>query len=393
LTETITEAATVDFSTSDGTATSGSDYISISNTLTFLTGDFSQSITVNIQEDSIGESLENFFVDLSNPSSGVIIADGQGAGTINDNDTNISINNVSVTEGNLAKGKKNGGNPTYRDLVFTVSLSNAVGQPVSVDYTTQDETATTANNDYLSISENVSFNLGETSKTISVTVVGDNDAEMDKLFFVILSNAQGGYLIGAQGSGTIIDDDTGGGGGGGNNGGGRGGGPKKSETESAPIFIDDPIWFFEPIDFNSQEIGLDSNSQHGLQHSHFDGHNNISGGSSQALVLPSAASTSELSLQTETVTEGQPFLTHNTGFSFTTTSLCNRAESDSFNVFIPFSELQRVQLSTSTDLGTSSRSAEQLTRIINNDVEGNILNNLEEGELVGKRDKNDGNSI
>lgn len=79
------QQVTIQFSTSDGSAIGGFDYLANSGTLTFAPGDVSETVTVTVNADSIGESDEDFFVNLSNPL-GLIIADSQGVGTITNDD-------------------------------------------------------------------------------------------------------------------------------------------------------------------------------------------------------------------------------------------------------------------------------------------------------------------
>lgn len=75
----------VQYSTSNGTATAGSDYVATSGTLNFSsTGTLTVSVPVN--GDTVKESNEFFFVNLSNPSANATITDGQGVGIIVDED-------------------------------------------------------------------------------------------------------------------------------------------------------------------------------------------------------------------------------------------------------------------------------------------------------------------
>lgn len=76
---------TVDFSTSAGTALVGSDFVENSGTLTFAPGQTTRTILVQTLDDSVVEQNETFTVNLSNPV-GATITDGQGVGTITDND-------------------------------------------------------------------------------------------------------------------------------------------------------------------------------------------------------------------------------------------------------------------------------------------------------------------
>jgi disulfide oxidoreductase YuzD len=137
---------------------------------------------------------------------------GGSEATVNivDDDTApvISINDVVITEGN--SGTKN--------LTFTVSLSNASDDFLTVDYASADGTAL-AGNDYLATNGSISFTPsdiiagtteftpGETSKTITVQINGDVDFENNEFFNLNLTNAVGGTLGKATGLGTITNDD------------------------------------------------------------------------------------------------------------------------------------------------------------------------------------------
>ena len=77
--------ASVQYSTANGTATAGSDYVATSGTLNFnSTGTMTISVPVN--GDTVKEENEFFYVNLSNPSSNASISDGQGVGIIVDED-------------------------------------------------------------------------------------------------------------------------------------------------------------------------------------------------------------------------------------------------------------------------------------------------------------------
>ena len=80
------QTITVNYSTQDNTAISGSDYTSTSGTLTFAPNETTKNISVSILNDSIPEENETFFVNLNSPTS-AILTDSQGQGTITDNDS------------------------------------------------------------------------------------------------------------------------------------------------------------------------------------------------------------------------------------------------------------------------------------------------------------------
>ncbi len=73
---------TVDFATADGTATAPADYTATSGTLTFDPGQTSKPVSVVINGDLLDEPNETFFVNLSNPSRGAVIARRPAAGKV-----------------------------------------------------------------------------------------------------------------------------------------------------------------------------------------------------------------------------------------------------------------------------------------------------------------------
>ena len=188
---------TVDYATADGTADAGSDYTATSGTLTFPANTTSQTITVPILSDTTAEPTENFAVNLTSPS-GATLAKAQGTGTILDDDgtPTLTINDVTVPEGN--SGTTN--------ATFTVHLSPASSQTVTVDFATADVTAT-AGSDYTAQTGTLTFAPGEVSKTISVPIIGDTVIEGNETFVVNLSSPVNASVGTSQGTGTIADDD------------------------------------------------------------------------------------------------------------------------------------------------------------------------------------------
>ncbi|HUQ32902.1 MAG TPA: Calx-beta domain-containing protein [Pyrinomonadaceae bacterium] len=189
---------TVDYSTANGTATAGADYTAVSGTLTFNPGETVKNIIVPIINDTMDEPSETFFVNLSNASNSVIL-DSQGQGTITDNDNppSLSINDVSVAEGDTGT----------TNATFTVTLSAASSFTVTVNFATADGTATVGS-DYQSTSGTLTFNPGETTKTIPVPVNGDMTFEADETFVVNLSTPANATISDTQGQGTITNDDA-----------------------------------------------------------------------------------------------------------------------------------------------------------------------------------------
>jgi len=147
-----------------------------------------------------GLALEGFhFDEVTITNFDELVADAQpnqcGTGI-----TGLSITNTSGPEGNGGTTSAN----------FTVFLSPASGQQVTVDFATADGSATTADGDYQATSGTATFPPGSTSQPVSVTVNGDTQFEGNESFFVNLSNPVGATIGDAQGQGTIINDDGGG---------------------------------------------------------------------------------------------------------------------------------------------------------------------------------------
>ncbi len=191
---------TVNFATADGSATQPADYAQASGMLTFLPGDVSETITVDVVGDMMVEPDQNFFVNLSPPSN-ASFGDNQASGTILDDDASgavFSVDDVTALE-------TDAGTTTF---TFTVSRSVSTGTD-SVDAATMDVSAT-AGSDYVAIATTtLSFADGVASQPFAVTVNGDTDVEADETFNVLLSNASAGTSIGdGTGVGTISNDDA-----------------------------------------------------------------------------------------------------------------------------------------------------------------------------------------
>ncbi len=192
------ETVFVNYATGNGNAAAGSDFLAAAGTLTFSPGDVSKTIVVAVNGDRLGESTESFFVNLSSATNAVI-ADGQGVGTIVDDEPRISIGDVTTAE-----GRKN----QTMLFTFTVTLSAAYDQPVTMSFRTVNGTATTSNRDYVAKSGTLTFAPGETTKTITIEVKGDNRKEANETFYLDLFDlSTNASFTKDRGIGTILNDD------------------------------------------------------------------------------------------------------------------------------------------------------------------------------------------
>ena len=191
----------IDFETLNGTALAGSDFTSTSGTLIFSPEVTTQTISLTILNDTLLESTESFFVSFSNLQQNGSLVDldnDQAEITIRDNDQAIlSINDVEF----------------YEDIgiaSLTVSLDKAVSTAFTIDYQTSDGTAQ-VDTDYLQSSGSLTFNAGDVSKTIYVSIVDTDNVELTEMLQVLLSNLQAAdsfvILSDAVGEISIHDDD------------------------------------------------------------------------------------------------------------------------------------------------------------------------------------------
>ena len=109
----------------------------------------------------------------------------------------LVVTNESASEGD-------GGTKT---MTFSVTLSAASNLVVTVKFATADESAT-AGSDYEAATGTLTFNPGETTKTISVNITGDLTNEFDETLLLNLSEPTNAGIADGQGVGTITNDDT-----------------------------------------------------------------------------------------------------------------------------------------------------------------------------------------
>ena len=198
-----TEAFSIHYTTANDFAIGGgSDYVGTSGNLSFASGVKSKTISVTIKGDTAIEGNERFFVNLSGGTNGVVIADGQGIGTITNDDVtapvgSVRINDVAITEGDFGT----------KVMTFTVTRTGGTGA-FAVNYASANDTAV-AGSDYVAAAGTLAFASGEMSRTITITINGDETIEPSESFLVNLSGGTNAVAVAdSQGRGTISDDDS-----------------------------------------------------------------------------------------------------------------------------------------------------------------------------------------
>lgn len=192
-------SATVNYATSNGTATAGSDYTTTSGTLTFAVGELVKTFSIPIINDTTIEPSETILVTLSSAGGNTTLGTlATGAVTILDDDAAppvaLSPATQTVTEAATL-------------VTFTASRS-VLGNAGTLSYATAFGTATSA--DFTATSGTLTFTASDLSKTFTVAILDDSIDEAPESFTVTLSAPTGGLSLGTPVTSTItiVDADT-----------------------------------------------------------------------------------------------------------------------------------------------------------------------------------------
>jgi Calx-beta domain len=215
--------ADVSYQTVDGTAQAGQDYTSKTGHVSLDFNNPDATVTVAVTDDAMDEPDETFGLQLGGDGSGTGIA------TIVDDDVppTISIGNATVDEGTGTGAAEQ----------FPVTLSAPSGFPITVSYTTVDQSAT-AGTDFQPTTGTLTFAPGTTRQTISVPLVGDATGEPDETFGLDLSTPSNATIANAAATGMIVNDDGAIGSTGGGGGGGGGANAHNSPNQTTPPGLD-----------------------------------------------------------------------------------------------------------------------------------------------------------
>ena len=194
-------AVSVSFATLDGqgNATAGVDYLSTNGVLTLADGESSKAFAVRVLDDASVEGNETLAMVLFGTSGGAGLGLTNATLTIVDDDAfgtfQFSTNSYSVVE---AAGS----------VAVTVQRIGGIIGAVSVGVLTEGGSAV-ALVDYTPVVQLLTFTAGQTSSVVNVTILDDQIAEPLKTVNILLTNAQGGALLGAQTNAiiSILDDD------------------------------------------------------------------------------------------------------------------------------------------------------------------------------------------
>jgi poly(3-hydroxybutyrate) depolymerase len=195
-----TGTVTVGFSTADGSALSGLDYVATNGTLTFLPGVTVQQFGIPILNDGIKENGETFLLILGDPSkNGVLALQHTATVTITDNDLGFQFEYAAYSVAEEAGS-----------VLLAVKRGADTESAATVNFATASVSATSAL-DFAATNGTLTFAEGETLKFLTVPILNDALKEASETFRVTLSSPTGGATLGSQTNATItiLDNDPG----------------------------------------------------------------------------------------------------------------------------------------------------------------------------------------
>ena len=203
-------AFTADYTITDGSATSGSDYTAtltgqVSFPANTINGD-QQVVTITVTDDAIIEGDEDLSITLTNLSTPIInLVDDNATGTITDNDVAAPTTGLSVADFSV--------NENAGTADFVISYSGAdVQNAFTVDYAITDGTANSGSDYTGTLSGQLTFAAGTTNgdqQSVTLNITDDTVIEGDETLDILLSNLSTTLLnlVDANGVGTIVDND------------------------------------------------------------------------------------------------------------------------------------------------------------------------------------------
>jgi subtilase family serine protease len=174
------------FATEDGTAVAGEDYLPVSGVMTFLPGETSKSVVVEVVDDPDSEPNEDFSVEISDAIGGDLRY-SLATGTIESEDVTARLANTILVEGDL---------PVQRARL-TVELTEPVAETLTLQYASTDGSAI-AGSDYDSVSGDLVFAAGQTTKLITIDIRGDLLTEGDEELFIQFSSLEVSSFVDSQ---------------------------------------------------------------------------------------------------------------------------------------------------------------------------------------------------
>jgi hypothetical protein len=190
-------ATSVNYATITSTASTPADLQIGTGNLAFGAGETTKQVVVRVVGDATQEAGEQYAITLSAASNGTVVGSAGQGWIIDDDESLLYANDVSVTEGT--------GGTT--EAVFTVTRFGATDGTTTVQFATVSSTASSPN-DFASSTGMLTFAPGEVTKQVPVSVATDSLQEASEAYQLDLAVPSNGTVVGGRGNGRIVDDDT-----------------------------------------------------------------------------------------------------------------------------------------------------------------------------------------
>jgi Calx-beta domain len=191
-------AAAVDFTTADGSAVAGQDYVPVSGTLVFRPGESVKTVAVPVRNNGVPAYDKAFYLTLTN-ARGALLARAIGQATIVATNRTITVEDTTATD-----------TDTPGDVAtFVLTLSGASDAPVSLRYATADGTAL-ADVDYVAQTGTLVFAPGELTATVTVPLLSDlsdDNPGTPEIFYLDLSDSQNAEIARRRATASLSDND------------------------------------------------------------------------------------------------------------------------------------------------------------------------------------------
>lgn len=184
-------AVSVNYATTNGTASSATDFVETHGTLNFSSGQIQKTINISVTDDTAHEGDETVLLNLSAATGGASLGTSYATVTILDNEPTLAPNVIGF-DAELYAAKEDS---TFASI--TVARRGGASGAVSAQYLTSNGSATDGS-DYTSTTGTISFADGETSKTFLVPLRDDVVYEGDETVLLTLSSAAGGATLGTN---------------------------------------------------------------------------------------------------------------------------------------------------------------------------------------------------
>jgi hypothetical protein len=211
--EALTVDASVSYTTLDGTAIAGEDYVAVSGTAAIPAGANYAAVPVQLIRDNVAEPDETFSLVIRDPVGGVFpvgMTEIIATHVIRDDDRSGSAYlEAQPSQSHHVIKRPLEGDQNYTHY-FLLELNQAPIEAISLSYHTESGTAI-ADQDFIAAAGTITIPAGQTHALIGVTLIGDQSDEDDETFSVVVTDPKGGNfpdgVTELRATHTIVDDD------------------------------------------------------------------------------------------------------------------------------------------------------------------------------------------